>query len=371
MRMILFDRGGIVDEYASVPEFYGPLPPGEVIAMHANPVVVERYTGASQASVRATAPVASAPADLPPAGELLAGLAAALGLSGSRARVGRRARRRRGTPDRPLMLTLVDAPRCPYCARVRIALAEKGIDHEAVVIDLADRPAWVYELNPVGQGAGHRGGRVGAARVRRDQRVPRGALPGAGAPPGRSRRRGRRRACGSSATTTSPSPYYDLRRSEDGAEARVRRRARRPRRDARRTPFLTGAAFGLADIALVPWVIRARDMLGVSLEPYPHVDGWLGASRRAPVDRGRDRDRRSAVSDIAPRGARAAPRRGRPRRCSTFAHRASSRARPGTRATCRQGHLPGARNVDLQLLIEAADADGDQGTRRRSPRAPR
>jgi hypothetical protein len=83
VRMIIFDRGGIVDEYASVPEFHGPLPPGEVIAMHANPVVVERYTGASQASVRAAAPVANTPADLPPAPELLAGLAAVLGLTGA------------------------------------------------------------------------------------------------------------------------------------------------------------------------------------------------------------------------------------------------------------------------------------------------
>ena len=49
-RMILFDRGGIVDEYASVPEYHGPLPPGEVIALRANPVVVERYTGATQAA---------------------------------------------------------------------------------------------------------------------------------------------------------------------------------------------------------------------------------------------------------------------------------------------------------------------------------
>ena len=82
VRMILFDRGGIVDEYASLPEFHGPLPPGEVVALHANPVVVERYTGASQASIRAAAPVAGVPSDLPPARELLAGLAGALGLSG-------------------------------------------------------------------------------------------------------------------------------------------------------------------------------------------------------------------------------------------------------------------------------------------------
>lgn len=82
-RMILFDRGGIVDEYASLPEFHGPLPPGEIVALQANPVVIERYTGASQASVRAAAPVASSPAELPPAREVLAGLAAALGLAGA------------------------------------------------------------------------------------------------------------------------------------------------------------------------------------------------------------------------------------------------------------------------------------------------
>jgi hypothetical protein len=83
VRMVLFDRGGIVDEYASIPEFYGPLPPGEVVALHANPVVVERYTGASQASIRAAAPVAGVPAELPLARELLARLAGALGLSGA------------------------------------------------------------------------------------------------------------------------------------------------------------------------------------------------------------------------------------------------------------------------------------------------
>ncbi len=83
LRMILLDRGRIVDEYASVPEFHGSLPPGEVVALHANPVVVERYTGATQAAVRAATPIAGAPAELAPARELLAGLAATLGLTGS------------------------------------------------------------------------------------------------------------------------------------------------------------------------------------------------------------------------------------------------------------------------------------------------
>jgi ribosomal protein S18 acetylase RimI-like enzyme len=83
VRMVLLDRGGIVDEYASVPEFHGPLPPGEVVALNANPVVVERYTGAAQATLRAATPVARVPADLPPARELLGGLATVLGLTGA------------------------------------------------------------------------------------------------------------------------------------------------------------------------------------------------------------------------------------------------------------------------------------------------
>ena len=49
------------------------------------------------------------------------------------------------------MITLYDAERCPYCARVRIVLAEKGIEHEVVAIDLSDRPAWLYEKNPLGK----------------------------------------------------------------------------------------------------------------------------------------------------------------------------------------------------------------------------
>lgn len=83
VRMILFDRGGIVDEYASVPELYGPLPPGDVIALHANKVVIERYTGAAQAAIREATPTAAASSDLPPARELLARLAATLGLAGT------------------------------------------------------------------------------------------------------------------------------------------------------------------------------------------------------------------------------------------------------------------------------------------------
>jgi hypothetical protein len=64
----------------SVPEYYGPLPPGEVIALGANPRLMSRLTGADHEAIRATARTARAPAELPPANELLAGLARLFGV---------------------------------------------------------------------------------------------------------------------------------------------------------------------------------------------------------------------------------------------------------------------------------------------------
>jgi ribosomal protein S18 acetylase RimI-like enzyme len=83
VRMILFERGSIVDEYLSVPEFYGPLPPGDVVGLAANPTVVSRLTGADPEAVRGIARTAPAPADLPPPRDLLASLAEAMGIEGS------------------------------------------------------------------------------------------------------------------------------------------------------------------------------------------------------------------------------------------------------------------------------------------------
>jgi ribosomal protein S18 acetylase RimI-like enzyme len=83
VRLIALDRGGVVDEYLSVPEFYGALPPGDVIGMQANPTVLARLTGADPAEVRAVALTAAASGELPPPRELLASLASVLGIDGA------------------------------------------------------------------------------------------------------------------------------------------------------------------------------------------------------------------------------------------------------------------------------------------------
>ena len=83
VRYVLYERGSVVDEYQSLPEHFGQLPPGDVVALGANPTVVSRLTGAEPARVRAVARTASSPDELPPADELLQQLAAVLGLEGA------------------------------------------------------------------------------------------------------------------------------------------------------------------------------------------------------------------------------------------------------------------------------------------------
>lgn len=80
VRYIGLDRGRVVDEYLSVPEHYGPLPPGEIIALGANARLMARLTGADPAQVRDAAPTAASPEELPPPGQLLDGLARLFGI---------------------------------------------------------------------------------------------------------------------------------------------------------------------------------------------------------------------------------------------------------------------------------------------------
>src|SRR5256885_1161152 len=62
---------------------------------------------------------------------------------------------RRSTPDDPRGRSRSPRTRClsprGRSARVRIALAEKDIEYEAIEIDLSDRPAWIYEKNSTGR----------------------------------------------------------------------------------------------------------------------------------------------------------------------------------------------------------------------------
>jgi ribosomal protein S18 acetylase RimI-like enzyme len=80
VRFLLFDRGRMVDEYLSVPTYYGELTKADELSLAANPTLVARLTGADPARVRSVARNASSPSELPPARELLLEIADVMNL---------------------------------------------------------------------------------------------------------------------------------------------------------------------------------------------------------------------------------------------------------------------------------------------------
>jgi RNA polymerase-associated protein len=172
------------------------------------------------------------------------------------------------------MLTLYDAARCPYCARVRIVLAEKDIEYEAIEIDLSDRPAWIYEKNitgrvPVVEEDAWVLPESAVIMEYLEERYPEPALLAAD-PADRALAR-----LWIFRHDDFTKPFYALRRGDEGAVARFAEQLERLEAALVARPWLGGGEYGLADIAYVPWVLRARDMLGVSFEPYPTITAWV------------------------------------------------------------------------------------------------
>jgi glutathione S-transferase len=172
------------------------------------------------------------------------------------------------------MSTLYDAGRCPYCARVRIALAEKGVEYETVEIDLSDRPAWLYEKNPLGRVPVLEEGAFvlsesAVINEYLEERHPEPPLW-----PADSEQRALARLLVFRFDELSK-PYYALRREEEGAGEAFDAALARLDAVLEERPFLTGPEFGLADIAYVPWLLRARDRMGVDVGRFPAVAAWL------------------------------------------------------------------------------------------------
>jgi len=179
------------------------------------------------------------------------------------------------------MITLYDADRCPYCARARIVLAEKGVEYETVVIDLDDRPAWIYEKNPTGR----------VPVLEEDSFVlPESAViaeylneryPEPALLPEDPAERALARMLIFRFDNLSK-PYYALRRGEDDARERFDRELAKLDRALQAQHFLTGREFGLTDIAYVPWILRARDRMSVELEQFAALTDWLARLEARP-----------------------------------------------------------------------------------------
>jgi ribosomal protein S18 acetylase RimI-like enzyme len=80
VRFYLFERGRMVDEYLSVPTYFGEVSKADELSLAANATLAARLTGADPARLRAVVRTASTPSELPPAPELLGEIASVLGL---------------------------------------------------------------------------------------------------------------------------------------------------------------------------------------------------------------------------------------------------------------------------------------------------
>jgi glutathione S-transferase len=179
-------------------------------------------------------------------------------------------------------LTLYDAPRCPYCARVRIVVEEKALEVEVVEIDLSDRPAWLYEKNstgrvPVIEEDGWALPESAVIMEFLEERYPEPPL----LPADPADRAFARLVAFRADELTSP--YYALRRGEDGARERLDAALGGLDAALAERPFLGGSEYGLADISYLPWILRARDMLEVSIEPFGALSGWLARLEERPA----------------------------------------------------------------------------------------
>jgi ribosomal protein S18 acetylase RimI-like enzyme len=80
VRFRIYDRGLMVDEYLSVPSYYGGLSKGDELALSANPTLVARLVGADKDAVRRVVRTAASPDELPPAPDLYEQIARIMGL---------------------------------------------------------------------------------------------------------------------------------------------------------------------------------------------------------------------------------------------------------------------------------------------------
>jgi glutathione S-transferase len=176
---------------------------------------------------------------------------------------------------------LYDAARCPYCARARIVLAEKGLGYETVEIDLSDRPGWIYAKNPSGTVPvlEEDGGFVLPESLvimeYLEERFPEPPLW-----PADPEERALGRLWLDRFDVRLGSDYYASRRGEP---SRLEERLRDLDAALEAQPYLSGRQYGLADIGYVPWILRARSNLGVELEPYAALSAWLERQSERPA----------------------------------------------------------------------------------------
>jgi glutathione S-transferase len=175
--------------------------------------------------------------------------------------------------------TLYTADRCPYAARARIVLVEKGIAYEAVEIDLDDRPAWMYEKNTTGRVPVYEedeGLVLPESEVIMEyleERYPEPPLW-----PADPAERALGRLWLQRFDDRLGDAYYSARRGNGREQLDARLADLEHALEAQ--PYLSGREFGLADIGYLPWILRGLERFGLELGPA--TADWLERCSERP-----------------------------------------------------------------------------------------
>ncbi len=188
------------------------------------------------------------------------------------------------------MIRLYDFPRCPFCQKVRIALAEKGLPYEKILVDLAKREQkqrGFLEMNPYGKvpvlvDDSHIIYESSIINEYLDEKYPNPPLM-----PPSPELRARVRILVDFAETRFNSTWYSLYRQgrhaaegERGEELVGKAREdmdghlRRLDSELEGRQYLAGS-YSLADIAFTPRIATFDD-LGITVDKkYPHLSSWI------------------------------------------------------------------------------------------------
>ena len=196
-----------------------------------------------------------------------------------------------------MTLRLISFAGCPFVERAKVALRERGIDHEVIDIDLRDQPDWFGALSPRGK--------VPVLDVDGTALFESGAIleyiedafPGPSLRPADVLQRAHDRAWFSFASEVLFSAMWAWMTAAhaDAAEAAEEQihgalRVLEPALDGRDWLSGTGAAFGFADVGFAPGLIRlhafARHGWIALPDDLPNVLSWIDriSTRKAVME---------------------------------------------------------------------------------------
>ena len=186
------------------------------------------------------------------------------------------------------MIKLYTAAVCPFAHRARLAISEKGVEHERIQIDLKNMPDWFRELSP---------NQSVPLLIHDDEKIWESlvvaqyideAFPGPALMPDSALGRARVRIAIETIGSKLPSPFYQAMTGKlEDAQAKLDELWETLVKGmSAEGPYWCGSQFTIADIVAYPWFERAPVVEAaskVTLKLPARLQNWLDAVSARPA----------------------------------------------------------------------------------------